>query len=380
MQSFQPIADRLLDGMVLLRSDMTISYANAAFCAMSGWDTDTCIDSPFDQLFPDTSPSGDHHALNQLHTEDRWTGVWHLQRPDGVVWVAQVTSVAVPDATTDERLWVATIRDITAQHQMEQRLRLFERIVEDAPDGIALTSLAHPVVTYANTVFAHMCGVTQAEIVGTPISAYIAHVERDFPQVLREVTAHDRWHGVLTYRRKDGSTFPGLLSLFNTRDEQGNLDTTVGIVRDISAQEVAEEERIALQQQVIAAQQAALRELSTPLMPIADGLLVLPLIGAIDSRRAQDMTEVLLEGIVTRQAHTVIIDITGVSMVDTSVANALIRVAQAVQLLGSQVILTGIRPEVAQILVTLGVNLATIATQSTLQSGVAYALRQSADS
>jgi len=129
-----------------------------------------------------------------------------------------------------------------------------------------------------------------------------------------------------------------------------------------------------MQQEIIAAQQSALRELSTPLIPILEGVVAMPLIGAIDSARAQQIMETLLEGIGEKRASIAILDITGVRVVDTQVANALIRTAQAAQLLGARVILTGITPEVAQTLVQLGVNLSSVLAHSTLQSGIAYAL------
>lgn len=129
------------------------------------------------------------------------------------------------------------------------------------------------------------------------------------------------------------------------------------------------------QEQTIRAQAAALAELSTPLIPISDHVVIMPLIGNIDARRAQQVLESLLVGVAKNAADVVILDITGVSMVDTQVANALLQAAQAVQLLGARVILTGIRPEVAQTLVGLGVNLEGIITRSTLQSGIAAAIR-----
>ena len=129
-----------------------------------------------------------------------------------------------------------------------------------------------------------------------------------------------------------------------------------------------------LQQQVIDSQQATLRELSTPLVPIADGVVAMPLVGTIDSQRAQQIIETLLEGISQRQAETAILDITGVKVVDTHVAQALLRAAQAAALLGAQVILTGIQADVAQSLVQLGADLNRIVTRSDLQAGIAYAL------
>ncbi len=117
------------------------------------------------------------------------------------------------------------------------------------------------------------------------------------------------------------------------------------------------------------------RELSSPVVPVLEGILVLPLIGSIDTRRAQQIMVSLLEGIVAHQARVVIIDITGVPTVDTKVASHLLQAIQAARLLGAECLLVGITPEVAQTIVQLGVDLAGIITRSDLQSGVEYALR-----
>lgn len=121
---------------------------------------------------------------------------------------------------------------------------------------------------------------------------------------------------------------------------------------------------------------AVIQELSTPIIPIYRGVLVLPLVGAIDSLRSQEITEKLLEEIVSQQADMVIIDITGVSVVDTSVANHLIMTAQAVNLLGSRVIFTGISSTIAQTIIQLGVNLGDVVTLNNLQAGMLFALQQ----
>lgn len=130
------------------------------------------------------------------------------------------------------------------------------------------------------------------------------------------------------------------------------------------------------QEEVIQAQAAALNELSTPLIPVSDTVVVMPLVGAVDSRRANQVMENLLNGITERNAEIAILDITGVAVVDTQVANGLIRAAQAVNLVGARIVLTGIRPEVAQTLVGLGVDLSRIVTRSTLQDGISYAMGQ----
>jgi rsbT co-antagonist protein RsbR len=161
---------------------------------------------------------------------------------------------------------------------------------------------------------------------------------------------------------------------FNANVSRLADDRVLWVARDVSEQRRAEAELAALQEQVISAQQAALRELSTPIIPISDGVIAMPLIGAIDSARAQQVLEALLTGVGEQRASTAILDITGVQVVDTQVANALLRAAQAVKLLGAQVIITGIRPEVAQTLVGLGLDLSMITTLATLESGIARAL------
>ena len=162
------------------------------------------------------------------------------------------------------------------------------------------------------------------------------------------------------------------------RDAEGRIIYGMVSFIDITLRRRAEEairER-ALQQEVIEAQQAALRELSTPLMPIAEGVVVMPIIGMIDSRRAQQIMETLLEGIATHSADIAILDITGVRVVDTQVAGALIRAAQAARMLGARVVLSGISAEVAQTLVHIGAEMQDMIALRSLQQAIAYALAQ----
>jgi anti-anti-sigma factor len=134
------------------------------------------------------------------------------------------------------------------------------------------------------------------------------------------------------------------------------------------------QKNLAIQQQIIEAQRDMLHELSTPLIPLNEQVVIMPLIGTIDSKRSQQIMETLLEGVAQQQAELVIVDITGVEAVDTQVAQALVGAAQAVKLLGARVMLTGIQPRIAQMLVSLGVDLSTIETRASLQKGIAEAV------
>lgn len=130
------------------------------------------------------------------------------------------------------------------------------------------------------------------------------------------------------------------------------------------------------QAEQIAAQQQTIRELSTPILPLYEGILVLPLVGAIDSFRAGQIMERLLTAIAERQSDIVIVDITGVPVIDTAVANYLLQTARAAQLIGAQVILVGIGPEIARTIVQLGVDLRGIQIGANLQAGIELALSQ----
>jgi len=160
------------------------------------------------------------------------------------------------------------------------------------------------------------------------------------------------------------------------RDKEGNITHILSVFEDITEQKRREEEN--RQQEIVINRQAEmLFELSTPLLTISDDTVVMPLIGSIDSRRAQQIMENLLTGITEHGASQVILDITGISVMDTNVAAMLIRLAQAVRLLGAQIILTGIRAEIAQTLVSLDIDFNEIITRSTLRDGIAYALAAS---
>ncbi len=139
--------------------------------------------------------------------------------------------------------------------------------------------------------------------------------------------------------------------------------------------ERAEAARGSLQEQIIAVQRERLLELSAPLIPILDGVLVMPLVGTVDVERARQAIETALYEAAERGADHLIIDITGVKVVDTTVACMLVRAARGLSLLGTRAIVTGIRAEVAQTLVGLDLHLDGIVTKATLQSGVEHALR-----
>jgi rsbT co-antagonist protein RsbR len=132
----------------------------------------------------------------------------------------------------------------------------------------------------------------------------------------------------------------------------------------------------AAREQIISDQAAAMMELSTPVVRLWDGVIAVPLVGTLDSARTQLVMEKLLDELVTAGASHAVIDITGVSTVDTEVAQHLLKTVGAARLLGAQCIISGIRPQVAQTIVSLGIEFGDIATKATLADALALALRQ----
>jgi rsbT co-antagonist protein RsbR len=128
-------------------------------------------------------------------------------------------------------------------------------------------------------------------------------------------------------------------------------------------------------ERIIRQQQEAIRELSTPVLQVRERLLILPIIGVIDAQRARQLTEQLLRGIRNNRAKVVVVDITGVPAIDSAVANHLVQTVEASRLMGASVIITGLSSEIAQTLVTIGVDLSKMNAVGDLQGGIEEAER-----
>ncbi|XYH93300.1 STAS domain-containing protein [Sorangium sp. So ce1128] len=155
----------------------------------------------------------------------------------------------------------------------------------------------------------------------------------------------------------------------------GQISSVVGFSLDVTEAKRAQE---ALQAKldVIEAQQRVIRELAAPIIEVWDGVLALPMIGVVDSARTAEAMESLLSAISSRSARFAVLDLTGVQMVDTKVADHLIKLVRAIQLLGAEGIICGIRPTVAQTMVALGLDLSAIVTKANLRAGLTYCMQR----
>jgi rsbT co-antagonist protein RsbR len=225
--------------------------------------------------------------------------------------------------------------DITERKRAEDDVRVFAALAEHAPDGI-LVRPADPL----------------APMIANPSLRRILGLPADATAEQASIRLHRA--GALELLRDDGETVSLVVSSFEIPGADGACMATATIVRDVTTLQRAIREREAQAEQHRRQQAAQIVELSAPILPLAPGVLVMPLIGALDEGRSAHVTEAVLEAIVRHQARALIVDLTGLRAVDVDAADRIARLVGAVGMLGARVVVTGIRPAVAAVLVELG--------------------------
>jgi PAS domain S-box-containing protein len=260
---------------------------------------------------------------------------------------------------------------------LRQQLALYQLVLDTLPTRIFWKRAGDLTYLGCNRAFAMDGGrATTAELIGLDDYAMVwadqADAYRtDDERVIRSGEARINYEE--PQDRPDGTVAWVRTSKMPLIGADGVTIGVLGAYEDVTAQRRADIDRLAEQERLIQIQQETLRELSTPLIPLAEGIVAMPIVGAIDTRRATQIMETLLEGITQYQADIAVLDISGVRVVDTQVADALLRAARAAKLLGTQIVLTGISAEVALTMVHLGAELSGVSAQATLREGLLYA-------
>lgn len=213
-------------------------------------------------------------------------------------------------------------------------------------------------------------GYTAAEVIGRPVSMFYTPDQRDSGAAERELqvardtgrVAFEAWRV-----RKNGERFWAGVTLAPIRDESGTISGFVKVTRDLT-QRREHEERLQWQRQEIL-------ELSTPVLQVWDRVLVLPIIGTLDSARAVRLTEAVLHRLAESQNDVLILEVSGLPIIDSQVAQHLLHTVQAAALMGTGSILSGVRAEVAQAMVNLGVDLGRLRSRTSLRDALELALR-----
>lgn len=288
----------------------------------------------------------------------------------------RVTELECHDGT---RCVIGLNADVTekqlAKRKAHEREQVFQAILDHSPLAIYAKD------RQGRYIFANY---KIGEILGIPCNQLEGRMDHDvFPKELADRYTHLEQEVFATEKPLEFEDFMEwegrLVSSFTVKfplfDEQGSVYGVCSISLDVTERRQAEEENRKLQEEIIHVQKAALRALSTPLIPIARGVLAMPLIGEIDQSRARQVLETLLRGVAESRARIAILDVTGVTNAGPEVIEGLIQSARAVGLLGARVVLTGVQPDMARLIASLSEGLGNIVPLGTLESGIAHAMR-----
>jgi PAS domain S-box-containing protein len=211
-------------------------------------------------------------------------------------------------------------------------------------------------------------GYTAEEIIGKHISVFCTAEDKASGKTERELetaTREGRFEDEGWRVRKDGTKFWANVVVTALRDVNGTLRGFGNVTRDLSQRRESEER--------IKRQAKEILEMATVIVQVWDGIILVPLIGMLDSDRTQQLMERLLQRLTETNSPVALIDITGVPTIDTQTAQHLIETIKAVRYIGSEVVLTGVRPAIAQTLVHLGIDLSGATTRSSLTAGLRVA-------
>ena len=310
------------------------------------------------------------HEENALKGTDKTYQKEYIHKDGHRVPIYLVTEpIFKRDGTPD--YYISYIQDITeikrAQETAERLQAFYEVITELSADGIATASPDGRIRT-ANRALRDLLGLPDREL-GSVFDWINPEQHQEHRQWIENIL--QKGHGTClghdtTVHAKNGRTFSVFLHHEFAHFPDDNTPCVIFYVKDITELRNAQ----AHLEELVEAQQRTIIELSTPLIPVWAKVLMAPLLGSFDSMRMHDLSERLLEEVASKKPRAVLLDLSGLALVDTQVVSEILRLVTSVRLLGARTILSGIGPVVAQSLVRLGANLDGIATYATLEQAL----------
>ena len=293
---------------------------------------------------------------------------WRVRKDGSQFWASTLlTPIHVHGTVVG---YVKVSRDLTEPREQQLAALGAEQMLEAITDYEVIRLDRDGYVRSWSPGASRLKQYTEEEVLGHHVSMFYAEedvrdglAERELATAAREGRFETEGWRV----RKDGSRFWANVTLSPIRDSTGELLGYVKVARDLSERRE--------QEQLVQRQRDEILELSTPVIQVWDKILVLPVIGTLDSLRAARLTDGLLERIARDQAEVVILDISGVPAIDTDVAQHLLKTVEAARLMGTASVLSGVRPETAQAIVHLGIELGTLRSRNSLRDALQLALQ-----
>ena len=382
------VLETIGDGVVV--SDMCgiVLEVNDALLQQTGYERDEIIGkSPSDIFLPEQELKQFFDHLGRLFCGETLEALEYTSiRKDGTEMSASINLSALKDDVGDPYGIVAVIRDITKKKQVEKDLRLSElkyrslfENMEDVYFSINMNDLSILRINPAGVRLLEY--KSEEEMIGMPLMNIFANPEEQMIMIasIMQDVHEGKKIGMVEYTAKlnTGMTMSIEMNPHFVFDVDGQLVEAGGMIRDITERKQAEEKLKESEhslKRLVEQLRVSQEELSTPVVQIWDSILALPLIGVLDSRRGLRIMEVLLSRIVQTQSEIVILDVTGVSSMDTEVTNTLVKTVQSTSHLGARCAITGVRPDVAQIMSHLGVDMSKFVIKSDMQDGLRWGL------
>jgi rsbT co-antagonist protein RsbR len=369
LRAVEAMLDALTDQAVIkLGPDGQVVRWSRGAEVMTGYAEDEAVGRPVSVLHveEDRNAGLAEQELASARERGRWEFQGWRVRKGGERFLAAVALTPVRDEDGAVTGFVKVLRDVTESARAES---LFQGLLESAPDAMLIVGPDARIVL-VNRQTEALFGFDRGELVGREIEVLVPARFRDrhlghrngflADPRLRPMGAGLELYGA----RRNGTEFPLEISLSPLETADGRM--VVAAIRDVTERRETE--------QRLQRQRDEILELSTPVIQVWDKVLALPIIGTLDTLRATRLTEGLLEKIARTQAEVVILDISGVPTIDTQVAQHLLKTVQAAALMGTVSIMSGVRPETAQSMVHLGIDMGRLRSRNTLQDALQLAL------